>query len=50
MDLIEKICDPVIVMAEGSVLFQGKFHEVKSSEEVIEAYLGSGIKVKKAQL
>ena len=50
MDLIEKICDPVIVMAEGSVLFQGKFHEVKTSEEVIEAYLGSGIKVKKAQL
>ena len=50
MDLIEKICDPVIVMAEGSVLFQGKFHEVKSSEEVIEAYLGRGIKVKKAQL
>ena len=50
MDLIEKICDPVIVMAEGSVLFQGKFYEVKSSEEVIEAYLGRGIKVKKAQL
>ena len=50
MDLIESICDPVIVMAEGSVLFQGKFHEVKSSEEVIEAYLGRGIKVKKAQL
>ena len=50
MDLIEKICDPVIVMAEGSVLFQGKFHEVKTSEEVIEAYLGRGIKVKKAQL
>ena len=50
MDLIEKICDPVIVMAEGSVLFQGKFHQVKSSEEVIEAYLGRGIKVKKAQL
>ena len=50
MDLIEKICDPVIVMAEGSVLFQGKFHEVKSSEEVIEAYLGRGIKVKRAQI
>ena len=50
MDLIEKICEPVIVMAEGSVLFQGSFEEVKSNEEVIEAYLGSGIKVKKAQL
>ena len=46
MDLIEKICDPVIVMAEGSVLFQGDFAEVKSNEEVIEAYLGRGIKSK----
>ena len=49
MDLIEKICDPVIVMAEGSVLFKGKFSEVKTNEEVIEAYLGRGLKVKNAQ-
>ena len=47
MDLIEKFCDPVIVMAEGSVLFEGKFAEVKSNEEVIEAYLGRGLKSKK---
>ena len=47
MDLIEKICDPVIVMAEGSVLFEGNFNKVKSNEEVIEAYLGRGIKSKK---
>jgi branched-chain amino acid transport system ATP-binding protein len=47
MDLIEKICDPVIVMAEGTVLFKGKFTEVRSNEEVIEAYLGRGLKVKK---
>ncbi len=47
MDLIEKICDPVIVMAEGSVLFEGKFADVKSNEEVIEAYLGRGSKNKK---
>jgi len=44
MDLIEKICDPVIVMAEGGVLFQGSFDEVKSNDEVIEAYLGRGMK------
>jgi len=49
MDLIEKICDPVIVMAEGSVLFQGSFNQVKSNDEVIEAYLGKGIKAKKTQ-
>jgi len=46
MDLIEKICEPVIVMAEGSVLFQGSFDEVKSNDEVIEAYLGRGMKKK----
>ena len=47
MDLIEKICDPIIVMAEGSVLFQGSFDEVKSNDEVIEAYLGRGMKKRK---
>ena len=46
MDLIEKICDPIIVMAEGSVLFKGNFNEVKNNEAVIEAYLGKGIKKK----
>ena len=48
MDLIEKICNPVIVMAEGRGLFQGSFDEVKSNEDVIEAYLGRGAKQKKA--
>ena len=42
MDLIEKVCDPVIVMAEGGLLFEGPFNEVKKNEEVIEAYLGRG--------
>ena len=44
MELIEKLCDPVIVMAEGSVLFKGNFSEVVSNENVIEAYLGKGVK------
>ena len=44
MELIEKLCDPVIVLAEGSVLFKGTFEEVRSNENVIEAYLGRGIK------
>ena len=46
MELISKLCDPVIVMAEGSVLYQGSFHEVKSNDVVIEAYLGRGLKQK----
>ena len=46
MELISKLCEPVIVMAEGSVLYQGSFDEVKSNEVVIEAYLGRGMKQK----
>ena len=44
MELISKLCEPVIVMAEGSVLYQGSFDEVKSNEAVIESYLGRGLK------
>ena len=44
MDLISRLCDPVVVMAEGSVLTQGTVEEIKTNEEVIEAYLGKGLK------
>ena len=44
MDFISRLCDPVIVMAEGSVLFQGTSDEVKNNEQVIESYLGKGSK------
>lgn len=44
MDFIAKLCDPVIVMADGHVLFEGTAAEVKSNEQVIEAYLGRGLK------
>jgi branched-chain amino acid transport system ATP-binding protein len=46
MDFIARLCDPVIVMAEGKVLMQGTCDEVKSDERVIEAYLGTGLKNK----
>jgi len=46
MDFINRLCDPVIVMAEGSVLFEGTSDEVKKNEKVIESYLGRGSKVK----
>ena len=48
MDFISRLCNPVIVMAEGSVMTQGTAEEVKANEEVIEAYLGGGLKNKKA--
>ncbi len=46
MDFIGRLCDPVIVMAEGKVLTEGTVEEVKNNEEVIEAYLGVGGKRK----
>ena len=44
MDFISRLCDPVIVMSEGSVLFKGTADEVKNNEQVIESYLGRGSK------
>ncbi|MCK0166934.1 ABC transporter ATP-binding protein [Jannaschia sp. S6380] len=46
MDFIGRICDPVIVMAEGHVLAEGTLAEIKANEQVIEAYLGTGLKNK----
>ncbi|MBA3325020.1 MAG: ABC transporter ATP-binding protein [Rhodobacteraceae bacterium] len=46
MDFIGRLCDPVIVMAEGRVLAQGSAAEMRSNEAVIEAYLGTGLKNK----
>jgi len=44
MEFISKLCDPVICMAEGKVLAQGTATEVRNNEDVIEAYLGTGLK------
>jgi branched-chain amino acid transport system ATP-binding protein len=44
MDFIGRLCDPVIVMAEGRVLAQGTAAEMRANETVIEAYLGGGLK------
>jgi branched-chain amino acid transport system ATP-binding protein len=46
MDFIGRLCDPVIVMAEGKVLAEGTIEEIKSNDQVIEAYLGTGLKNK----
>ena len=44
MDFISRMCDPVIVMSEGSVLFEGTSDQVKKNDKVIESYLGRGNK------
>ena len=40
MDLVARLCDPVIVMSEGRTLMQGTIDEVRADERVLEAYLG----------
>ena len=40
MATIEKLCDPVICMTEGSVLIEGDFDTVRADPQVLEAYLG----------
>jgi len=40
IDFISRMCDPVIVMSEGSVLFEGTSDEVKKNDKVIDSYLG----------
>ncbi len=46
MEFISRLCNPVIVLSEGSVLFEGTPDEVKKNEKVIESYLGRGSKSK----
>lgn len=40
MDLIARLCDPVIVMANGTVIAQGSMDAIRANEEVRNAYLG----------
>ncbi len=37
--IMDEFCDPVIVMAEGSVLAQGTMAQLRDRAEVVEAYL-----------
>lgn len=48
MEFVARLCDPVICMAEGTVLAEGSVDDVKNDEHVIEAYLGTGLKHKRA--
>ena len=44
MQFIARMCDPVIVMAQGRVLAKGSAAQVQANEDVIDAYLGTGLK------
>ncbi len=42
MDVVMNLCDPVIVMAYGTVLAQGTPDTVQNNQQVLDAYLGGG--------
>jgi branched-chain amino acid transport system ATP-binding protein len=42
MDLIARLCNPVIVLVDGKVLTQGTMAEVSNDARVIDAYFGGG--------
>jgi branched-chain amino acid transport system ATP-binding protein len=40
MDLVMNLCNPIIVMSQGSKLMEGSPEQVRRDERVLEAYLG----------
>lgn len=42
MELVMGTCNPVVVMASGTVIAQGSPDEIQNNSEVLEAYLGVG--------
>lgn len=45
MDLIGRLCDPVIVMAQGEKIAEGPMTEIRANPAIIEAYFGSPVVV-----
>ncbi len=43
LNVVEKICDHVIVLAEGRTLATGRLSELRENKEVVRAYLGEVI-------
>jgi branched-chain amino acid transport system ATP-binding protein len=45
MDLIGRLCDPVIVMAQGEKIAEGPMAEIRANPQIVEAYFGSPAEV-----
>jgi ABC-type branched-subunit amino acid transport system ATPase component len=39
LGVVERLCDPVLVMARGKVIAQGSMRDVRARQEVLDAYL-----------
>jgi len=37
--MVERLCDPVVVMAQGKVLGQGSLASLRRQREIVDAYL-----------
>jgi len=48
MEMIERLCNRVVCMAEGRVLVAGDFHTVRHDPRVLEAYLGEKVNEEEA--
>jgi branched-chain amino acid transport system ATP-binding protein len=45
MDLIGRLCDPVIVMAQGEKIAEGPMAEIRANPQIVEAYFGTPVEV-----
>jgi len=45
MDLIGRLCDPVIVMAQGEKIAEGPMAEIRANPAIVEAYFGTPVEV-----
>ena len=43
MDLIGRLCDPVIVMAQGEKIAEGPMAEIRANPAIVEAYFGTPV-------
>lgn len=43
MDMVMRLCDPVVVMAQGRLVMQGAPAAVRSDPRVVDAYLGDAL-------
>jgi ABC-type branched-subunit amino acid transport system ATPase component len=39
LQVVERLCDPIVVMARGRVISRGTMEEIRSDQGVLDAYL-----------
>jgi branched-chain amino acid transport system ATP-binding protein len=43
MDMVMRLCNPIIVMCNGENIKEGAPHEIQQDKRVLEAYLGGSV-------